>query len=266
MKALALDFDGVISNSAVESFLIALQTQVDLQPNSPLAALVKSLFTDQPIPEADCVAATSAYQAFIDLMPLGNGAEDYGVAMAMVERGITTDDQQSYNALRSEYDLDYLLEFHNRFYATRHALAAAYPREWRRLMRPYPGITASLREWSQGVRLALATAKDRPSVDALLEDYGIADLFPSSLILDNEAGSNKTAHLNAIADRLSIELHEATFIDDKVNHLDSVAPLGVRCVLAGWGYNTPREHALAEERGYLVCSLDDCQRQLFDAC
>jgi hypothetical protein len=54
-----------------------------------------------------------------------------------------------------------------------------------------------------------------------------------------------------------------TFLDDKVNHLDSVSPLGVRCGLAAWGYNGPREHGLALERGYLVCRLDDVEAQLF---
>jgi hypothetical protein len=54
-----------------------------------------------------------------------------------------------------------------------------------------------------------------------------------------------------------------TFVDDKVNHLDAVAPLGVRCALSAWGYNGPREHELARARGYRVCSLADVESQLF---
>jgi len=41
-----------------------------------------------------------------------------------------------------------------------------------------------------------------------------------------------------------------------------VAPLGVRCVLAGWGYNGPREHDLAARRGYLVCGLGDFEERV----
>ena len=54
-----------------------------------------------------------------------------------------------------------------------------------------------------------------------------------------------------------------TFVDDKANHLEDVATLGVRCCLAAWGYNGPREHALARSRGHLVCSLDDVEAELF---
>ena len=53
-----------------------------------------------------------------------------------------------------------------------------------------------------------------------------------------------------------------SFVDDKVNHLDAVSPLGVRCFLAGWGYNGPREHRLARERGYGICSLGDFEDQV----
>ena len=37
----------------------------------------------------------------------------------------------------------------------------------------------------------------------------------------------------------------------------------MRCALAAWGYNGEREIRLARERGYLVCSLEDVERQLF---
>ena len=54
------------------------------------------------------------------------------------------------------------------------------------------------------------------------------------------------------------------FVDDKVNHLEDVASLGVRCTLAAWGYNGPREHELARHRGFDVCSLAEAERVLFD--
>jgi hypothetical protein len=53
------------------------------------------------------------------------------------------------------------------------------------------------------------------------------------------------------------------FVDDKVNHLDDVAGLGVHCALAGWGYNGPREAAEAAARGYPVLSLAEAEAGLF---
>ena len=46
-------------------------------------------------------------------------------------------------------------------------------------------------------------------------------------------------------DALGTEYAELTFVDDKLNHLETVAPLGVRCVLAAWGYNGERERRAA---------------------
>jgi hypothetical protein len=54
-----------------------------------------------------------------------------------------------------------------------------------------------------------------------------------------------------------------TFVDDKLNHLEKVRPLGVRPVLATWGYNTPREHRLARERGIPIATLTTAAAELF---
>jgi len=114
-------------------------------------------------------------------------------------------------------------------------------------------------------RLAIATAKDRSSVLALLRAYGIEALFDPDDVLDKETGVSKTAHLERLRRRHGVDFAEITFLDDKVNHLDDAARLGVRCGLARWGYNGEREERLARARGYLVCRLDDVERQLFGA-
>jgi phosphoglycolate phosphatase-like HAD superfamily hydrolase len=78
-----------------------------------------------------------------------------------------------------------------------------------------------------------------------LNDYGIQDLFPEERLIDKETGVSKAAHLQYLHQQLNLEYAQMTFMDDKVNHLDAVAPLGVRCALATWGYNSEREHHLA---------------------
>ncbi len=133
-------------------------------------------------------------------------------------------------------------------------------------MGPYPPFVDLLRRRSHDVVLALATAKDAASVSLLLRAYGVADLFPDDRILDKETGVSKSAHLTLLAERLEFEFEEITFIDDKVNHLETVSRLGVRCGLAAWGYNGAREHGLARELGHLVCGLADVESQLFPTC
>lgn len=247
MKALVLDFDGVIADSAREAFRVALTTYTDLRQESRLAREPEEALRSR----------------FLELVPLGNRAEDYGVALLALEAGARLPDQPAYDAFFAAQDAAWLHAFHRRFYEVRQAWAERDPAGWRRELPPYQPLLAALRRRAGEATYAIATAKDRRSVRALLTDYGVADLFPEELVLDKEAGVDKDAHLRRVRAVLGLEYPELTFVDDKVRHLDRVAPLGVRCALAAWGHNGPREHRLAEERGYLVCRLDDVEERLF---
>jgi phosphoglycolate phosphatase-like HAD superfamily hydrolase len=247
VKLLSLDFDGVLSDSAREAFVVALRAWRALRPGSPLGARDPASFHD----------------AFLALMPLGNRAEDYAVTLAAIETGAVLPDQAAYDAFHASQDRDWLLAFHARFYAERTALSEEDPTGWRALLGPYPALLAILRRRAGTVRYAIATAKDRRSVEILLADYGVADLFEPDLVLDKETGVTKVAHHEHLARVTGIPFAETTFVDDKVNHLDAVGALGVRCVLAGWGYNGAREHRLARAHGHRVCGLDDFESAVF---
>jgi phosphoglycolate phosphatase-like HAD superfamily hydrolase len=261
MRLLALDFDGVISDSAPEGFAVALRTFAELQPESGLCD--HPLARAAGIPAAESIARDPLYARFLELMPLGNRAEDYAVALAAIDEGESIADQADYDAYRDRLDAAWLRAYHKRFYAVRAELAERDAAAWRRLMGPYRELLDVLRRRAGEAILAIATAKDRGSVHALLRSYGVDDLFAGDRVLDKETGVSKAAHLTHLRQRFGVDWSEITFVDDKVNHLDSAAPLGVRCALAAWGYNGPRELALARERRYLVCRLEDVEAQLF---
>jgi phosphoglycolate phosphatase-like HAD superfamily hydrolase len=247
MKLLVLDFDGVISDSGREAFAVARRTYLETRPDSSLRHR-----DDEAL-----------YAAFVEIMPLGNRAEDFAVALAAIEAGVALPDQAAYDAYYAAQDLRSLRAFHERFYTVRTAFSRADPAGWLALLQPYPRFLEVLRRRAGVCRYAIATAKDRRSVRVLLREYGVADLFPEGLVLDKEAGVTKVAHHEHLARHCGVAYAEMTFVDDKVNHLDAVAALGVRCALSAWGYNGPREHQLAHARGHRVCSLDDVESQLF---
>ena len=248
VRVLALDFDGVICDSARECFAVALRAHVALRPASPLRGR-----EDDP----------ALFARFVELMPLGNRAEDFGVALEVLVDGVPVSSQADYDAFYRTRAPAALHAFHERFYAMRSAWAQADPAGWLARMAPYPGVCAFLRRSAARVALGLATAKDRSSVRALLGSYGVADLFPEERVLDKETGVRKRAHVAELARRLAVPVAEITFLDDKVTHLDDVAALGARCALAAWGYNGARERSEAAGRGYLVCTLEDLEAQLF---
>lgn len=245
MQVLALDFDGVISDSAREAFAVAVRTASVVSPESRLRE------------------SEALYAGFVALMPLGNRAEDYGVILRALEEGAAIPDQAAYDRFRLRHDPQWLRAFHEEFYRIRSAWAERDPKGWRRLLAPYPAMIEILRRCASRVTLAIATAKDRRSVCTLLREYEIESLFRSDLVLDKETGVSKSAHLAHLQRNLAVPFSEITFVDDKVNHLDAVAHLGVRCGLAAWGYNGTREIEAARTAGYLVLCLEDFERQLF---
>lgn len=249
MEVLALDFDGVIADSARECFVVALRTRRQL--------LGRDDFGSGSEDDAGLFAG------FLELMPLGNRAEDYGVILEALAEGASLPDQRAYDAFHDRQDPSALAGFHRCFYEVRRAWSEADPEGWMACMRPYPRIGDMLRRHAGEVHLAIATAKDRRSVRILLQAYEMDDLFGPGSVLDKETGVHKRSHVEHIARERGVAPGAITFVDDKLNHLEDVGALGARCVLAAWGYNGERERRAARQAGYLVCTLDDFEKRVF---
>ncbi len=262
MHILALDFDGVLCDSSREVFVVAVDTYAALEPNSALLAQLKPLRNHAADGGSEHLD-TEIYGRFRDLLPLGNRAEDFGVSLQAVENGAAINDQEAYDAFYREIGQPWLDRFHRRFYECRSDLREGDLRSWLRLHLPFPGLADTLRRHKERTLPAVATAKDARSVRLLLDELGFDNVFDGELILDKETGVEKTHHLRVLHERTAAEFEDITFVDDKVNHLVRVAELGVRPVLAGWGFNTDREHVLAHELGFEVASLERADEVLF---
>ena len=70
MQLLALDFDGVISDSAPEAFVVALRTWHGLRPHAAQDASVAALLDTSRVPRRADVVATALYAGFVEMMPL----------------------------------------------------------------------------------------------------------------------------------------------------------------------------------------------------
>jgi len=273
VKLLALDFDGVISDSAPEAFVVALRTYVAIRPAASariraaceeVDALLRAGADASAARER--IVASEPYAPFVDAMPLGNRAEDFGFELAAIDARTPLPDQAAYDHHKRALlgaEPTFARDFHARFYRERDAFAASAPAAWLGLLGPYPEFVELLRRRRGRRRLGIATAKDRGAIDRLLAAYAIDDLFEPQLVLDKDTGTSKRAHLEALRARTGADFGDITFVDDKLNHLEDVAPLGVRCALAAWGYNAERERARASALGFAVCDLADADRILF---
>jgi phosphoglycolate phosphatase-like HAD superfamily hydrolase len=263
MSILVLDFDGVICNGSHEVFLVGLRTYVDLCSRSRLAGHLAMVEAAVPASTYD-FANDSLLRRFDELTPLGNRAEDFGAALISIDQDIEIPDQAAYDAFVADQDSQWLAAYHQRFYENRSILSASDRGEWLRLMTPYKWFVELLRKHAERTTMAIATAKDAGSVRVLLDEFGIRDLIPDERLLDKEVGIRKTAHLGELARRLGVAVSQMTFVDDKLNHLQTVASLGARCVLAGWGYNGEREHRLAEQLGFEIATPETAEAILFE--
>ncbi len=262
MRVLALDFDGVLCDSSREVFVVAVDTYAEIEPASPLVESLRPL-RDDAAGGGDRFRDDAVYRTFRGLLPLGNRAEDFGVSLRIVADGTVVADQEGYDEYYQSVGAAWLGLFHRRFYECRARLREADVDGWLRLHLPFPGLAETLRRHLARTRPAVATAKDRRSVELLLDALGLGDVFDPELILDKETGVEKTHHLRTLRERTKIDFEHITFVDDKVNHLIRVAALGVRPVLAAWGFNTVREHVRARELGFEVADLETADEILF---
>lgn len=262
MNVLALDFDGVICDSLREVFATALATYESMEPESPVLKRIRTRNGAGRWHELDLMN-DPVMVSFESMMPLGNRAEDFGVSLRAIDSFLELTDQGAYDTFYSTLSPEWLTAFHRAFYQQRDTARAFDTHSWLELHASYPPFLEMLRRRSRDARIALATAKDRRSAEMLLDHLGVGNLFAPELLLDKELGVSKTAHLTALRDRLDVSFEDITFVDDKLNHLETVAPLGVRPILAGWGFNTPREHDLATEKHIQVVNFDDVERVLY---
>ena len=264
MKLLALDFDGVLVSSVREVFVVGLSAYRRLRPDSDLAARIAARRGDRRWSEYD-IEGDPVFPAYRNLLPLGNRAEDFGAALRAIDEGVRIPDQAAYDQFFAGLDGAWLERFHRVFYEERRALRDRDREGWIALHSPFSPVLDLLRARSDEVSLAVVTAKDGSSVRLLLDTFGAGNLIRDDRLLDKETGVRKTAHLRELYDRTGTGFPYITFVDDKLNHLEHVAPLGVRPVLAAWGYNSDREQDRARELGFAVVTLDSAEEVLFGA-
>lgn len=254
-KLIIFDFDGVICNSFYDSLYTAIHAYFSVHPKNRLPL-------DRPLRPENVFKFEREHldfcRKFYELMPLGNFAMDYYVALDIITENRFSEitSQEDFNRYREAIPRGRLTRYSDEFYGFRRRMQESQPGQWASLLPPFETIPETIRSLSAKHRLAIATSKDIRSVDILLDHYAIAGCFPSGSILDKDYAESKRAHLLRFHEQHGIPFDRMYFIDDKVLHLVSVADLGVVCHLAAWGFNTPREHDIARDYGCHVLELE----------
>jgi phosphoglycolate phosphatase-like HAD superfamily hydrolase len=237
---LALDFDGVVWDSVNESFEQAWRAWQ--QVFGPLAEADKDSMRQKF--RAARWQAKDGHDFFVTMMLLSREPGIDVGAMSAAEFRARRD------ATQGEAQAE---EFVKAFYASREQMRLHDFEAWMALQRPYPGIVEALGQLrAQVLGMAVATTKDAASAEALLNAAGIHGLQ----IFGREVSLDKRDHMRAIAAQFGVDMHHVTFVDDLLENLQPLRPLGVVVALAGWGYNTPAEQQRARDEGVPVLDLE----------
>ncbi len=224
MKKIVLwDFDGVLADTLAECYEITSGTieknkrRIADELNAPLSPYAFEEFAgDRP----HCVNAADFFAHYLSRRKYGSAVEE-----------------ELENARKNYRDLIVFLD--GEYYLQRASMARRLGEEYFEVMKPYPGILASLKSiHSAGVRQAVMTARDRQSASGWLKHYGVEDCF--NLVVGTEV-SRADRHVKKkqiAALRSSFRQGEYFFVDDIAHDLQVVnaADPRIRLIFAAWGY------------------------------
>lgn len=240
-RVLALDFDGVIWDSAPECYEIAWRAYREL------------FGVDLSGPEYR--------RAFLRGRPLARTGHDFFLLLRLLDQPEAVDlgefPPKEFYQLREQLAQE-AARFNELFYSLRaHYREEDFPL-WAAWQKPYPEMIGLLDRWeSRFVGTALATTKDAASAHALLRSAGRD--WP---IFGKEFSVQKDQQIRAIAQHHSVTPQEVLFVDDLLENLQQVAPLGARTAMASWGYNTPELREEAKRLGFAVVDVEALERLL----
>jgi len=255
-KVIALDFDGVISNSVHDSMRTAVNTYLDFVPDHNLP--VQTILETGQVFQIE-KSHSPFWEEFSRMMPLGNFARDYYVFVRMLELGKsnTIQTQDDFNQFKNTIPQKVLDTYQKLFYEKRLQMQKDDPKGWCRLTPVFPGIVEAVQSLSQKYTMAITTSKDRGSVNLLLKHYKLDSFFLPENILDKDFAESKRDHLVRFHEKYKIPFSSIYFVDDKVMHLLGVKDLGVHCYLASWGFNAEQECRIARENGCGVIGVEE---------
>lgn len=239
----ALDFDGVVCDSAVETAITGWKAASSIwqdMPDTAPPAIVEQFREVRPIIE-------TGYEAIliIRLMYLGKSTEAiYANYAAKVQRMLD----------EIHLSVDDLKQL---FGETRDSWIAADRADWIAKNPLYPGVADKLRRMAAGHLWFVITTKQERFVSKILKANDI-DL-PGERIFGLERKMSKPAVLKGI--KAQYPGQPIYFIEDRLPSLEGVKKTpelaDVKLYFALWGYNLAEDAVLAERQGFITRQLPE---------
>lgn len=251
MKILALDFDGVIVDSVLDSLFVGHNTYLRLYGRE-----VKKNFGGEPFIFENWEKIKRNYQKEIKyyrtLRPYIRGATDYGLIQKLMEEKKVIESQEEFDNYRNSVDFDFE-DYEKEFYKERERLQNIDYRAWFNLEPPYPKIIQGMKKLlEEEIKIVIATSNRRKAITkSFTPEYFGFTIEPKD-ILDKRFGEDKSEQMIHIVKFYKVNFEDIYFVDDQVSHLIQTRPLGIKVILAGWSYATEAQKEEARKQDILV--------------
>ena len=220
-KTLVLDFDGVVVDSIDECFYRTVDAYRCVMGELDLTEAFQSLFFKHRYlvgPPSDFFFLVEAILSYLNT------------------ESPTQDVKHLFDIKRhsgSTAKEDFTQKFRHAFYNSRRQAIKNDDKAWCAQHRVFSNVLPILSQVSR-LDTFIATMKDRESVIKLIRYFNL-DIIENN-ILGDDYGRDKSLHINEILRRTNVIPSDITFVDDNLEHLSEVRPLGVRLAFASWGY------------------------------
>lgn len=247
MKILALDFDGVIVDSVLDSLFIGHNAYLRLCGQGKKKNFGGELFTFENWEEIK-----KHYQKEIKyyrtLRPYIRGATDYGLIQKLMEEKKFIKTQEEFDNYRETIKFDFE-SYEKEFYQERERLQKIDYRAWFNLEPPYPKIIEGMKKLlEEGTKIVIATSNRRKAIArSFTPEYFGFNIDPED-ILDKRFGEDKSEQMRQIVKLYNVKFKEIYFVDDQVSHLIQTTPLGIKVFLTGWSYATAAQKEEARKQ------------------
>ena len=242
MNVLALDFDGVLCDSAIECLINSYNSFNVIEESS-----IKKVYGLGEI-------AIGEVEAFMTFRPLVRVAKEYCLLWHMIKENQEIDLGKDINK-QAKIGADKLEEFNSIFYTQRKEWMEKDKKAWLEHNPLYNGMRETLLKISDRENVFIVSSKDRSAIKTITEYNGLP--VDDDKILGSDSGMDKDALFLKLKEASSIRFSDITFLDDNVNNLLKAKDMGISVFFASWGYSMEGEKRRVRELGVTAVALED---------
>ena len=243
MKILAMDFDGVIADSILECAVVGYNGYEIYCSRNQRVKTPDEIQSDK-------------LNKFRIMRPYIRSGEDYIYLFQAIYDDTFISNQEEFDNFRKDH-INRRDSYYQIFYSTRQMMMKSDYKNWIKLNSLYDGMNEFLK--SKRVMIHIVSTKASRYIIEILKSNDIE--FDLNRI--HEAGriSSKTDIIMGLLKDHHLLAQELSFFDDHLDTLHKVESTGVRCLLAGWGYNTVRQRSKCYDLNFELVDIQQFYQQ-----